>query len=97
MTRELGSIRQEIDQIDKELVRLIEQRLDCVTEVIAYKIAHDLPIYDASRETAVKDKAAQLVTKKTYQATIVETFSDIMARSRDYQAQFVKDQKEKNG
>ncbi|MGT2665952.1 chorismate mutase [Streptococcus rifensis] len=84
--QDLETSRQHIDQIDRELVALLEKRMTEVSQVIAYKKAYAIPVLDSGREQAVLDKVAQLVQEKSYEETIVATFSDMMARSREYQA-----------
>ena len=54
----LEEIRDEIDEIDSELVRLFVRRMDCSRRVAAYKEKHHLPILNAEREQAVLKKVA---------------------------------------
>lgn len=82
----LDTIRQEIDHVDQELVALLEKRMQLVNQVVAYKKATGKPILDTSREDAVLQKAASRVEDKAFEQTIVNTFTDIMKNSRDYQA-----------
>ena len=87
---DLDSIRQEIDQIDDQIVKLLEERMHLVEGVIAYKKASGKPILDSKREEVIFDKVKNRVEDKRYQETIVATFSDILKRSRDYQEQNIK-------
>ena len=87
---DLNSIRQEIDQIDDQIVKLLEERMHLVEGVIAYKKASGKPILDSKREEVIFEKARSRVTNKNYQETIVATFSDILKRSREYQEQNIK-------
>ena len=87
---DLASIRQEIDQIDDQIVKLLEERMHLVEEVVAYKKASGKPILDTKREEVIFDKVRNRVEDKRYQETIVATFSDILKRSRDYQDQNIK-------
>ena len=87
---DLAIIRQEIDQIDDQIVKLLEERMHLVEGVIAYKKASGKPILDSKREEVIFEKARSRVTNKNYQETIVATFSDILKRSRDYQDQNIK-------
>lgn len=82
----LNIIRQEIDQLDQELVALLEKRMQLVNQVAAYKKATGKPILDTSREEAVLQKVASRVENKAFEETVVNTFADIMKNSRDYQA-----------
>ena len=87
---DLASIRQEIDQIDDQIVNLLEERMHLVEGVVAYKKASGKPILDTKREEIIFEKVKNRVEDKRYQETIVATFSDILKRSRDYQDQNIK-------
>ena len=83
---DLDVTRQKIDAIDADLVALLEERMQLVNDVVAYKKTVGKPILDTSREHAVLQKVADKVQEKAFEDTIVNTFSDLMKRSRDYQA-----------
>ena len=87
---DLDIIRQEIDQIDDQIVKLLEERMHLVEGVVAYKKASGKPILDTKREEGIFEKVRSRVGDKRYQETIVATFSDILKRSRDYQDQNIK-------
>ena len=87
---DLDNIRQEIDQIDDQIVKLLEERMQLVEGVVAYKKASGKSILDTKREEVIFDKVRNRVEDKRYQETIVATFSDILKRSRDYQDQNIK-------
>ena len=86
----LDIIRQEIDQLDDQIVKLLEERMHLVEGVVAYKKASGKPILDTKREEIIFEKVKNRVEDKRYQDTIVATFSDILKRSRDYQDQNIK-------
>ena len=86
----LDIIRQEIDQIDDQIVKLLEERMHLVEGVVAYKKSSGKPILDTKREEIIFEKVRNRVEDKCYQETIVATFSDILKRSRDYQDQNIK-------
>ena len=87
---DLDIIRKEIDQIDDQIVKLLEERMQLVEGVVTYKKASGKPILDTKREEVIFEKVRSRVTNKNYQETIVATFSDILKRSRDYQDQNIK-------
>ncbi|MBS4948542.1 MULTISPECIES: chorismate mutase [Streptococcus] len=87
---DLDIIRQEIDQIDDQIVKLLEERMHLVEDVVAYKKASGKAILDTKREEVIFEKVRSRVGDKRYQETIVATFSDILKRSRDYQDQNIK-------
>ena len=86
----LDMIRQEIDQIDDQIVKLLEERMHLVEGVVAYKKSSGKPILDTKREEVIFEKVKNRVEDKRYQETIVATFSDLLKRSRDYQDQNIK-------
>ena len=87
---DLDIIRQEIDQIDNQIVKLLEERMHLVEGVVAYKKSSGKPILDTKREEVIFEKVKNRVEDKRYQETIDATFSDILKRSRDYQDQNIK-------
>ncbi len=82
---DLDTIRQEIDKIDDQIVQLLEERMHLVEGVVAYKKATGKPILDTKREEVIFEKVKSRVSNKKYEEAIVETFSDILKRSRNYQ------------
>ncbi|HFI0067493.1 TPA: chorismate mutase [Streptococcus suis] len=82
----LEHIREQINSIDSQLVDLLEQRMELVDQVTAYKRATSKPVLDTSRENAVLERVGNLVQKEDYRSAIQATFSDMMAQSRAYQA-----------
>ena len=82
---DLDTIRQEIDKIDDQIVQLLEERMHLVEDVVAYKKATGKPILDTKREEVIFEKVKSRVSNKKYEEAIVETFSDILKRSRNYQ------------
>ncbi len=86
---DLGKIRQEIDSIDRELVRLFEARMDTVIKVAKYKEKNNQPVLDKSRESLVIDKAKSFLKDDHYKKPVEEFFENIMAISRRLQAQLI--------
>ena len=81
----LDIIRQEIDQIDQELVALLEKRMVCVGQIVEYKEQKGLPVLDQGREREVLEKVSSLVMDEQYRTTIQAQFQDMMKHSRTYQ------------
>ena len=53
---DLSECRKEIDNIDKELVKLFEKRMNVAINVAKYKIENNLPIFNEAREVEVIKK-----------------------------------------
>lgn len=86
---DLGKIRDEIDEIDRELVRLFELRMDTVINVAKYKEKNNQPVLDKSREVLVIEKAKSFLKDEHYNQPIEEFFENLMAISRKLQAQLI--------
>lgn len=86
----LEMTRQEIDQLNAELVALLEKRMVLVDQVVAFKQASDQPVLDAKREDYILQKVAEQVQNKQYQEAIQATFADILQQSRAYQSKRLK-------
>lgn len=82
--KDLKECRAEIDRIDRELIRLLEERMDTVHDVIRYKERKGIPILDSSREDEKIRELACLCREDTL-PYIRQILQDIMAASRTYQ------------
>ena len=83
--KDLLESRNEIDQIDSEIVRLFERRMDVCKDVAEYKLHTGKPVLDRKREL---DKIATLKEKASnrfYSHGVEELFEQIMAMSRKMQ------------
>ena len=57
MELDLKKLRDEIDEVDQEMVKLFCRRMEISRQVSAYKVQHGLPVLDADRE---RQKLAQV-------------------------------------
>ncbi|MDN6070365.1 MAG: chorismate mutase [Lactococcus plantarum] len=87
----LDDIRSDIDMVDSQLIALLEQRMDLVSQVATYKKMTGARVLDNSREIAILDKVSNRVKEPLFTETIVNTFRDILKNSRAYQEQTLKD------
>lgn len=81
----LETIRREIDETDKELLRLFEKRMHLVQRVAAYKIEHQLPVLNTRREEEVLKKAEDNLSDPLLLPYGREFLSGLMALSRKEQ------------
>lgn len=87
--RDLLEIRDEIDELDSEIVRLYEKRMQLTSDVAEYKINTGKQVFDKERENS---KLAALEGKASCDFTkhgIRELFEQIMAMSRKKQYQLL--------
>ncbi|WP_163192687.1 chorismate mutase [Clostridium thermarum] len=85
---ELKAYRDEIDAIDKEVVKLIEKRLEICLKVGQFKKERDLPILNEDREQHVLQNNLSLVENKYYEIYIRNILQTIMDESKKLQASF---------
>lgn len=67
---DLEQLRQEIDKADSQLAEVLEQRLQLVMQVAAYKKSKGLPVKDKNREAKVIAKVASLLENKDYSLAV---------------------------
>mgnify|MGYP000156268189 FL=1 len=60
--KDLEQCRKEIDEIDQQLIKLFEQRMQVSKDVVTYKLAHDMEIFQPQREKAVIEKNTDRIT-----------------------------------
>lgn len=82
----LESYRKEIDNIDSEITRLFEKRMNVVLKVAEYKKLNNLPIFHKGREDAVIKKNINRLENKDYEREIEKFFNGLMEVSRELQA-----------
>lgn len=86
----LSKQRDEINRIDKEIVKLFEERMKIVTEVARVKEENDLPILDSSREAEVYEKVVNYLDDKQLSDKLKELYTTLMRVSKDYQLEYIK-------
>jgi len=82
---DLQDYRKQIDEIDDQLVKLFEQRMEVTKGIVAYKQEHGMKILDAGRE---REKLAAVCAKvkpelRNYTSVL---YSSIFELSRSYQS-----------
>ncbi len=85
---DLQQARRAIDAVDRELVPLLEKRMEISAAIAQYKQQHDLPILDQSRE---QEKIAEVeaLSREETAPLIGELYRKIMELSRKYQKQIM--------
>lgn len=92
MIQDLSITREEIDVVDKQIVELIEKRMDLALEVAKYKMSTGKPIYDRERELQKLEKLGDMASTEFNSKMIQELFLQIMTGSRRYQYSVIGDQ-----
>lgn len=82
---DLLKIRDEIDEVDKQLVSLLDKRLKLCTDVANFKIETGKKVFDEEREKAKLEKITSMVDEKQSKHWVNEIFKQLMATSRKMQ------------
>lgn len=79
----LNEIREEIDAIDNQLVKLLCRRMDCSLKVAEVKRKEALPVLNSEREQQILDKIQK--SGGEYGNYLYTIYQSIMESSRDFQ------------
>lgn len=86
----LDEARVIINEVDGEIVKLFEKRMEAVKMVYEYKKENNMEILDSSREAAVIEKNVALLTNKELEEYYVEFLKEMMNVSKHYQRDLMK-------
>ena len=88
----LDDWRRQIDALDSELLRLLNQRAAIACEIAAIKVASGLPAYDGNRERQVLARMAEQNTGPLDQQSITDIFAGIIRETRRLGTQRMQEQ-----
>lgn len=78
---DLKQLREKIDGIDKEIVKLLHTRFDIVKQVKQLKASHHVPVLDSKREEIILKRFEQ----EPYKREITAVYKAILTVSKDLQ------------
>ncbi|MCR6516416.1 chorismate mutase [Clostridium sp. LY3-2] len=90
----LEGYRKRIDEIDSEITRLFEERMDVVLKVAEYKRKNNLEIFHKGREEVVIKKNIDRLKNKDYEREIEKFYNSLMEVSRELQGRKLNREKE---
>ncbi|MBQ6895577.1 MAG: chorismate mutase, partial [Clostridia bacterium] len=82
---DLDKARQIINEVDKELGRLFEKRMDAVRLVAKYKKEHGLPIENSSREEQVIERNVKNISDEDYKPYYTSFLRNNMELAKSFQ------------
>ena len=85
---DIQELRNQINEIDQQLVRAFDARMKVALEIGKYKNENGLPVFDPARERAVLDRQTSAVDEgmATYVKLLYTTLFDL---SRSYQQRYM--------
>jgi chorismate mutase len=88
----LDDWRQQIDALDTELLRLLNQRAAIACEIASIKVASGLPAYDGNRERQVLARVVEKNTGPLDQQSVTDIFAGIILETRRLGTQRMQEQ-----
>lgn len=82
---DLQESRMKIDEVDRKMVELLEQRMNLALDIAEYKRSVGKPIYDPTREEEKLTALSALSENEFNQRAITDLFKQIMSISRKLQ------------
>ena len=82
---ELEKIREELDEVDRQIVELYEKRMALACEVAESKRTSGKNVFDKAREDAKLKSVSGLVKKPEYRQGVQDLFGQLMGSSRKLQ------------
>ena len=86
---ELDSLRQAIDQVDRRILDLLEERVRLVLAVGDYKRKNSLPVYDPERERSLLERLSRAALPPLDGDTVRRVFERLIDESRRIEQQHV--------
>lgn len=85
MELNLDMMRKKINELDKRLVELFEERMETVSKVAEYKRLHHMKVLDSNREQEVIKRAVSCLKNQNLEMVLRFFMEDMMTVSRQYQ------------
>lgn len=83
----IEELRTRVDQVDRELIRVLNERARIVQELVAIKAEVGKPLFDPRREEEILRKVAEENEGPIYDSSMREIFELILHRIRDLEVQ----------
>lgn len=83
----IEELRSRVDEVDRELISLLNERARIVQEIVAIKAEAGKPLFDPRREEEILRKVAEENQGPIYDTSIREIFEIILHRIRDMEVQ----------
>jgi chorismate mutase len=80
-------LRERVDEVDRELIRALNERARIVQEIMALKAEVGSPVYDPKREEEILQRVVEQNTGPIYDSSMRDIFELILHRIRDREIQ----------
>ena len=80
-------LRERVDEVDRELIRALNERASIVQEIMAIKAEAGTPVYDPKREEEILQRVMEMNPGPIYDSSMRDIFELILHRIRDMEIQ----------
>jgi chorismate mutase len=87
LQEKVSELRERVDEVDRELIRALNDRARIVQEIMALKAGAGAPVYDPKREEEILRKVVELNSGPIYDSSMRDIFELILHRIRDLEIQ----------
>jgi chorismate mutase len=87
LQEKVSELRERVDEVDRELIRALNERARIVQEIVALKAEAGAPVYDPKREEEILQKVVELNSGPIYDSSMRDIFELILHRIRDLEIQ----------
>ena len=87
LQEKVSELRERVDEVDRELIRALNERARIVQEIMALKAQAGAPVYDPKREEEILQKVVELNSGPIYDSSMRDIFELILHRIRDLEIQ----------
>ena len=85
MDRRILELRQQIDDLDEDIIRLLKKRMGISKEVGRLKEKLDIPVEDKSRENEIIDRLTQQAGRNLSEEQLIRIFTAVFKSSKQVQ------------
>ena len=85
---DIKDLRKEIDEIDEEIVRAFNRRMEISGKIAGYKKERSLPVFDSVREDE-KIEALRKLSEEEFAVYTEKLYRHIFDLSREYQSDLI--------
>ncbi len=86
---DLEKLRQEINNIDDEMIALFKKRMQVVKLVAEYKIKNNMQVLDAARESFIINKYTSDIEDQDLKNEVAQFLQCMLIVSRDAQSEII--------
>ena len=83
----IQKLRSRVDEVDQELIRILNERVRIVQELVTIKAETGKPLFDPRREEEILRRVAEENEGPIYDSSMREIFELILHRTRNLEVQ----------